>query len=382
MNRLLIAGAVLLASIAPAYAQSLDDLNIQLHGYATQGGLYSNHNSWNTTDSENTSAAWSDTVVNVSAQPQPRLRIGVQARYFVLGDLGNKITLDWAQADYKFNDRIGIRAGKVKSPLGMLNEMQDIDPAQLWILLPQSMYPIASRNAMLSHFGGVLYGTLPLGERWGKLQYHGFAGQRILRGDDGYFQNLRDQGITMPNGISGHTAGGTLAWVTPIKGLTVGATEASGAPSGEANAGPYSGSLAVQRFRQMFYFGRYERSRWMFAAEYSRFLMLTNLELTGLPTTVYHDDTRPFYMMASYKATSKLTGGLYYNSTLDRGNPVSSSRYQKDWALAARWDFNSYRYTKFEQHWLDGTQIGYSLKDNPNLKPDMRLSLIKLGVSF
>ena len=91
-----MAAGVVIAIAATAHAQSLDDLNIQIHGYATQGGLYSNHNSWNTTDSETGSAAWSDTVVNVSAQPQSRLRIGVQARYFVLGDMGNKITLDWA----------------------------------------------------------------------------------------------------------------------------------------------------------------------------------------------------------------------------------------------------------------------------------------------
>ena len=382
MKRILMAAGVVIAIAATAHAQSLDDLNIQIHGYATQGGLYSNHNSWNTTDSETGSAAWSDTVVNVSAQPQSRLRIGVQARYFVLGDMGNKITLDWAQADYKFSDRIGIRAGKVKSPIGLLNETQDIDPAQLWILLPQSMYPIASRNGMLSHYGGVLYGTLPLGEHAGKLQYHAFAGQRILGGDDGYFQSLRDQGITMPNGITGHTAGGTLGWVTPIRGLMIGATEVSGAPSGEADAGPYSGSLMVERFRQMFYFGRYERGRWMFAAEYSRFVVLTELALTGLPTTVYHNDARPFYLMASYKATSKLTGGLYYSSTLDHGMAVGPGRYQKDWALAARWDFNTFLYTKFEQHWMDGTQTGYSLLDNPNLQPDMRMSLVKLGVSF
>jgi hypothetical protein len=40
----------LLALIAlPASAQSLEDLNIQLHGYATQGFMYSTQNNFFTT---------------------------------------------------------------------------------------------------------------------------------------------------------------------------------------------------------------------------------------------------------------------------------------------------------------------------------------------
>lgn len=380
MKRILIAGLMLGASMASA--QSLEDLNIQLHGYAAQGGLYSNHNSWNTTDSNNGSAAWSDVVVNLSAQPETRLRVGMQARYSILGDFGKSFTLDWAQADYKVDERLGVRVGKVKTPVGLLNESQDIDPAQLWILLPQSMYPIASRNALLAHYGGVLYGAFPIGEKWGKLEYRGFGGQRILAADDGYFQPLRDQGIIVPKGISGHTGGGTLKWITPVQGLVAGFSENSGGPSGEAVAGPYSGMLDVTKFRQTFYFAKYDHDKLMLAGEYSRFQALTSLQLTGLPTVLYDTDARPWYVMASYKATSKLTGGLYFSSIFDHRTPLGPSRYQKDWAVTARYDISPFFYAKLEQHWMDGTNIGYSLSDNPSLQPTMRLSLLKLGVSF
>jgi hypothetical protein len=37
MKRLLVGAMALMLGAAPAIAQSLEDLNIQIHGYATQG---------------------------------------------------------------------------------------------------------------------------------------------------------------------------------------------------------------------------------------------------------------------------------------------------------------------------------------------------------
>jgi predicted porin len=290
--------------------------------------------------------------------------------------------LDWAQMDYKVNEYIGFRAGDVKTPLGLLNETQDIDPAHLWVLLPQSIYPLASRASLLDHYGGVLYGTIPLGESLGKLEYRAFGGQRVIGADDGYFEAIRSTGITAPNGINGKTFGGTLRWNTPVVGLMVGASEESGAVSGEAVAGPLAGTLGAKQFRQTFYFGQYERNKLMLAAEYSRLQTLSLLQFNGLPPQYVPMDQRPFYVMASYKLASKLTGGAYYSSFIDRRAAFTSARYQKDWAIAARYDFNTYLYVKAEQHFIDGTGVGFSPSDNPNLKPSTRMTMFKLGVSF
>src|ERR1700684_2379316 len=115
MNRYLLAAALVPAlCAASATAQSLDDLNIQIHGYATQGFLYTTHNNIFFANSTDGSPAYTEAVVNLSAVPMPKLRVAVQARYFLLGTTGNTIILDWAAADYKFNDRFGLRFGKVK----------------------------------------------------------------------------------------------------------------------------------------------------------------------------------------------------------------------------------------------------------------------------
>jgi hypothetical protein len=374
---------ILLATVLPvASAQSMEDLNLQVHGYATQGFIHSNHNSWDTTDSSSGSASWTEAVVNLTVQPELKLRIGIQARYYLLGDYGDKIILDWAQADYKVNEYFGFRVGDVKTPIGLLNESQDIDPAHLWVLLPQSIYAIASRNSQLDHYGGVVYGAIPLGESLGKLEYRAFGGQRVVGSDDGAFQSLKDSGFTVPNGITGKTFGGTLRWDAPIHGMVLGASENSGQTGGELAAGPYVGTLTLKQFRQSYYFGKFEWNKLMIAGEYSRSQTFSVLQLTGLPAFTGSNDQRRFYVMTSYKLISKVTGGMYYSSFNDKGVVLTGGRYQKDWALSARYDLNPFLYAKAEQHFMDGTAIGLAMSDNPNLQPNMRMTLFKLGVTF
>ncbi len=363
-------------------AQSMDDLNLQVHGYATQGFVYSNQNSWNGTDSSNGSAAWTEAVVNLSVQPTPKLRIGVQARYFLLGDYGNKISLDWAQLDYRFNEHFGIRAGEVKTPAGLFNETQDIDPAYLWCLLPQSVYPIASRDSLLTHYGGVIYGSMPLGERFGKLEYRGYGGTRIIAGTDSVFQPLRDQGLTVPNGLRGPMYGATLRWQMPLPGLMLGATVDVEKPAGEIVEGPLVGTLQSARIVAPYFFGKYENSKLMLAAEYNRTPVRSTIQFPGLPAIPSPTDYRDFYVMGSYKIAPKLTAGAYYSSFINRSAPVSNSRFQKDWTISTRYDFNSFLYAKAEQHFIDGTAVGFNASDNPNLQPATRMTILKLGVSF
>jgi len=382
VKRLLIAGMMVILGSAAALAQSIDDLNLQVHGYATQGFIYSTHDNWNTTNSSDGSAAWTEAVVNLSVQPESKLHIGVQARYSLLGDNGNMIALDWAQADYKVNEFFGFRVGKVKSPSGMLNETQDIDPGQLWVLLPQSIYPLASRNSILSHYGGVIYGKVSLGEKFGKIEYRGYGGERVLASDDGYFQSYRDQGVTLPNGIHGPVFGGTIRWNTPIQGLMVGVSEDSENLSGEVVFGPMQGMMTMPRLFQPYFFGKFERKKVMVAGEYNRLALSPSLQFPGLPASLTLADQRNFYAMASYRVSDKLTGGLYYSSQNDLQATFDSDRYQKDWALTARYDFNSFLYAKAEQHWIDGTGIGFSASDNSNMQPNTRMTLLKLGVSF
>jgi hypothetical protein len=383
MKRILIAALALAFGAAhSAPAQNLDDLNIQFHGFATQSVVKSQNDNWNTMFTTDASAAWTEAVVNVSSTPAPRLRIAVQARYFLLGTIGNTIALDWATADYKVNEKIGFRGGKVKTPAGMLNEEQDIDPSQQWILMPQGIYSIASRNSTLSHYGGVFYGTAPLGEFMGKVQYRAYGGQRVINGNDGLYQALRDKGLSLPNGSAGPMYGGMLNFLTPLKGLMLGASMDSEHTFGAINSPTLSGFFEPGHFYQPYMYGRYEHKKLMLGGEYTRQALTKVLAFNGLPPTTTYKDLRTFYGMATYMVTPKLIAGAYYSSAIDRKVPVSAARYQKDWALSARYDFSPYVYVKLEEHIMDGTLLGYSSSSNTALKPNDRMTLLKLGVSF
>jgi len=395
MNRWLIGVLALTLGTLSANAQSLDDLNIQIHGYATQGFLYTTNNNIFTTTSTNGSPAWTDAVINVSAQPTPKLRIGVQGRYFLLGNFGNAITLDWAAADYKANDRFGVRFGKVKTPWGLFNEIQDIDPSYIWALLPQGIYPVTSRNSVLTHYGGVVYGTFKLPSKLGKLEYRGYAGEGLYSGSDGYFVAFAQAGFTLPNDIKGPIYGGALHWRTPLSGLMVGGSDLkdtnwSASLNGIAGAqygtytlsSPETGTYSLAANSQPNYFAIYDKDKIMVAYEYSRNWGNNLVQFPGEPDTYQRNDDRSWYSMASYKVSTKFTAGVYVDGNADHQAPLGPSRYFKEWVFAARYDFNQFLYAKAEQHFIDGTGLGYDTTSNVNLQPNTRLTALKIGVSF
>jgi hypothetical protein len=334
--------------------------------------------------------------MNVTAQPYPKLRVGVQARYSLLGNLGNAITLDWVLADYKANDKFGVRFSKVKTPTGLFNEIQDIDPGFIWVLLPQSVYPLESRNSLLTHDGGVVYGTLKLGSKLGKLEYRGFGGERVMTGNDGYFLGLTESGINLPNGISGVTIGGALHWKTPLTGLMIGASDAKdekwSAPitssySVQGMSIPLTGTFTIDPLNMYNFFGKYEKDKIMFAAEHDRLpatvpINLTSV-LTGPISQVDTTDQRSWYGMFSYKVSSKLTAGVYDSNLIDHQSSLRPWRYSKDWAMTGRYDFNSFLYAKAEQHFIQGTALNIDALMNPNgTTTNFKLTVLKIGVSF
>jgi hypothetical protein len=396
MNRLLVGVLALALGAVTATAQSLDDLNIQIHGYATQGFLYTTNNNILTTQSSAGSPDWTDAVVNLTAQPIPKLRVGVQARYFLLGNYSNQFLIDWAAADYKVNEKFGVRFGKVKTPATLYNEILDIDPGYIWSLMPQSVYPISSRESFLAHYGGVTYGKLNLGKSAGKLDYWAWAGERVIASNDGFLVPSAEKGIVAPNGVNGWMGGGNLAWELPIRGLKAGASYAYQAPrSGVINYTTkgltYTGTMIRSQIKQPDYYGQYERGKVLAAFEYQRKATYYELDtITGgatpFPTLAeIRTDPHMWFAMATYKVTGKLTAGAYDSQWINRSAALTSSgaRFSKDWDISARYDINEFLYVKAEEHFIHGTGVVYDTNLNlSGLKPTTKLTLFKVGVSF
>jgi hypothetical protein len=374
-----------LGAAVTGYAQSLEDLNIQIHGYATQGLLYTTNNNVLTTHSADGSPAWTDAVINIGAQPTPKLRIAFQARYFLLGNYGNEIALDWVAADYKADDRFGVRFGKVKTPIGLFNEIQDIDPSYLWALLPESVYPIDNRVSYLTHYGGVVYGTIALNRTFGKLEYRVFGGEGLYKDNDGYFIAQDQAGFNLPNDIKGPLYGGALRWRTPLSRLMLGASALkdntwSALYTNNASATPGTETLFANTRPN--YFAIYEKNKIMVASEYTRKWENQLVQFPGAPNAYVRTDDRGWYVMASYKVTSKFTPGAYVSQNNDRDANISSDRHYNEWVISGRYDFNSFLYAKAEEHFINGTGLAYDSDLNPNIQPNTKLTALKVGVSF
>jgi hypothetical protein len=125
----------------------------------------------------------------------------------------------------------------------------------------------------------------------------------------------------------------------------------------------------------------------MIASEYARVpatvpVLLTS-ELSGPIPQTYHTDERSWYVMASYKLTSKLTAGAYESQYFDHASSLGPWRYQKAFVLNGHYDFNQYIYAKVEEQFVKGDGLNLDQNMNPNgMKTNFNLTLLKLGVSF
>ncbi|MGA9393026.1 MAG: hypothetical protein WBV69_21530 [Candidatus Sulfotelmatobacter sp.] len=360
------------------YAQDLS--GIEIHGFATQGFLFSSHNNYLTMQSSSGSLQWTDGAVSVTDSVTDNLRIGIQLHMYQLGQLGGpNVQVDWASGDYKVNDRLGFRAGKVKTPLGLFNDSQDVDTVFLWILLPQGAYPVDNKSFYLSHLGGEVYGTQSLGSRGGSLQYRGYAGYNNLDLNGGYLKQAADYGLVFTSPPGGRTYGGDLRWISPFRGLTVGSGADVLAISGTAPGG----GVEAPSFLISAYYAQFTRGKFYLAGEYHRdpFYALLTIGPAAIPLPY---DERSWFAMGSYRLLKKFKVGSYYshhvNKSLDTAQPAN---YSKDWVVSGRYDFNAYFYGKIEGHFLHGTGLGYYQSTNPNgLKDNSNMLAAKIGFSF
>jgi len=351
---------------------------MQIHGFVTQGFLYSSNNNYLTMNSSSGSLQWTEGAISLTDPVTDNLRVGVQLHMFQMGQVGGpNVQLDWASGDYQVNDNLGFRAGKVKIPLGLYNESQVVDPLFLWILLPQSIYPTDNRDFDLAVLGGEVYGSIDLGKRGGRLHYSGFAGENRLDANGGYVEQLQGYGLTFPTPPGGKAYGGDMRW--GWRGLMVGASAQCQALDG---TGP-DGSLHLPTDLSLVYFADWKRGRWDVTGEYIRtpFVARLTIESTVVPLQF---DQRGWYPMVIYRVTDKLHVGSYYSHYVNKAQDTSlPANYAKDWAISGRYDFNAYFYAKLESHFLHGDGLGYYASVNPNgLKPDSNMLAARVGFVF
>jgi len=376
----------------------------QVHSFLSQGFAYSNDNNYLTMQTSRGSFAMTDVGVNASIQLTDRLRIGAQLYTRNIGNLGNwHPQVDWALADYRFKDWLGIRGGIVKTVFGLESDTQDMEFLHTFALLPQSVYPTDLRDALLHHRGGDLYGEIPL-RRFGSLAYTVYAGQREDSRCGGYPYLLSGTGGHLTS-YGGLQVGEDLRWTTPLAGLLIGASHMGAEVQGKgywdltavgmSSAMPYE-EHSNRDWTNQFY-GQYARGNLRLAAEYRRYWR---------DQVIFNDmwevttDVRGWYASAAYRLSKRVELGTYYSrwmvswwhtlpGLVQAPTQGSPDRHLYDKVVTARFDLNRHWNVKIEGHFMDGyggvwtyPSGFYSADNTQGLKPQTNLLLLRTGWSF
>jgi putative endonuclease len=244
---------------------------VQVHGFASQGYAYSNENNFLTMNTSHGSPAMTEGALNLSMPVTDKFRVGGQGYTRKIGSLDDfKPQLDWAYGDYKFAGWFGVRAGKVKTAMGLYNDTQDMDFLHTWALLPQGVYPADLRTTLIAHTGGDLYGRIRL-KKAGKLDYTAYAGTQSFDPRGGLYLFTADNGFSIQT-VNGHTEGWDLKWTTPVKGLMLGSSWANNTMLryGAWISGPLLGvKYTNEETPEMLWvgYGSYNQGKWEFNAD-------------------------------------------------------------------------------------------------------------------
>jgi hypothetical protein len=283
----------------------VDSIKLETHGFVSFGYIQSAHNNWLGPTTDGTSEFW-EAAANVIARPMDRLRVGAQlfARDLVDYDNG-KVTVDWAYADYRFDDAIGVQVGRFKLPLGLYNESLDVDAARTEIFLPPSVYDLQSRDFQVSTDGAKIYGMIDM-SGGGLLEYATYAGAKPYDLDAGYASYVaKIIGVDRLTRLDlNYLAGAMLHWSTPIDGFAV---RLSGAHLNGVVIEASTPSGGVQ-FHAEFYLGYfsllYELPQVTLATEYRLVYGRGDVELGGIPMPSLVDNTEGAYVSATWHASS------------------------------------------------------------------------------
>jgi hypothetical protein len=368
--------------------------SVQVHGFVSQGWMKSTGvNYLAATKRAQGSFELTEVGINFSTQPTERLRIGMQLFARDLGPVGNyNAKMDWLMLDYRWRDWFGIRAGRVKLPFGLYNDISDIDAARVPVLLPPSVYSPTNRDFFLAQSGFEVYGYIPLG-RGGALDYRVYGGTIYV--DRPVTPGASTQVTSVENP---YLVGGRVLWETPLDGLRVGGSfqplrldinavnTAVLNPAGQPTSGGYG--LKAELWLASL---EYAANDWLIAAEYGRNRVTTSTSdvmafppIPG-PSTVI---TESGYLMLARRIRNWLQPGVYHSVAFSNVDHRTDTRQgmSLNTALTLRFDINANWLIKVEGHHVHGTQ-GLSGAMNNNTPPsalakDWLVVLVKTTAYF
>ncbi|MDB5216200.1 MAG: hypothetical protein JWO86_4127 [Myxococcaceae bacterium] len=339
--------------LAPSAARAADigpigDTSVAVHGFVSPGFIASTGNNY-LANTKGGTFEFTEVGINFTVPLTEKLRTGMQLFSRSLGRFGNYTPkVDWFYLDYRYEDWLGLRAGRVKIPFGLYNDTSDIDAARVPILLPQSLYSLQSRDFLLAQTGVEIYGRINLRSA-GALEYRHYGGTIFLDGTAQTSLATPVQEINVP-----FVVGERLMWETPVEGLRLGGSvqalrlNATFLVKDRLVGIQVPAVLAVASVE-------YAAHDLLLAAEYSKWRV--GVESTD-PTILRPGRvvSERGYVMSSLRLNRWLTPGLYYSLFFpDVDHRSGRAAMQHDVAATLRFDINAHWLFKVEGHYMNGT---------------------------
>lgn len=378
--QLFLFSSTALALAANVQAEEL--MGVDIHGFISQSYITSSDYNYLTHNSEEGSFDYNEIGINFSKELTEKLRVGLQLYSRDIGDAGdNKVTIDWAYGDYRVKDWFGIRAGRIKLPLGLYNETRDIDMLRTNAIMPQSLYPDLLRDTTIAANGIGVYGNVPMSSV-GSLEYQFIAGVIDIDPESGfskYFNNEGGNRFSLRGSVDSNVAyAGSLKWNTPLDGLLFGVSALNASFENDVTLGPVFGPGAGRPGHTeistdfITLSTEYTWKNLVVAAEYQQ--MKTENWLKGVART--ETTSEGYYVSAAYRFSDLFSLGthysIYYPDEDDKNGHMQTFKadaWEKDLALTLKFDINEYCVFKIEGHRVDGTARVLDV-DNPNKTED------------
>jgi hypothetical protein len=349
--------------------------SVQIHGFLSQALIHTSDNNFFGTTDDNISEDFRELGINGSWRIIPDLQIAMQVVWRDAGLTDEQgLRIDYGLADYHLysseDNLLGIKAGRVPTPLGLYNETRDVASTRPGIFLPQSIYFDVNRNLALSADGGYLYGEQ--NTDWGDFSFN--FGSVIPRSNED-----PDLKLAIVGDFQGEIEG-DLSWGGRLnyewKGGEVRLAVTYAEFNGHFSPSPIPNNLnsGQIKFHPLIFSAQYNAEKWSLTAEYEfRDLRLNNFGL--FPDSKILG--QGYYVQGIYKFTSYLEGMVRYDELIwdtddkdgskfaaQYGRPAYS-RFAKDWTIGLRYKIIPGLLLSTEYHRINGTGTISSL-ENPD----------------
>jgi hypothetical protein len=352
--------------------------NLQIHGFASQGWLISSdhNNVFGKSSSGSGSFDFRELGLNASMRPLTNLQFSAQmmSRTAGEGSPGN-IRLDYGFIDYTYftgeASKLGIRLGRMKTPLGLFNDTRDVAFTRPSILLPQSIYFDRTRKLALAADGVHLYGEYR--SDLGDVSFQAGAVRPLVQGAETEVALL---GAERPGRLTPDVLYTSRVMYELDEGKLRLAFSASQLNIGYDPASVdklHGGSI---RFTPLIFSAQYNAERWSITSEYA----LRHFELKNFGSQFPDMDFtgESYYFQGTYRLTQEWEAfaryDVLYTNSADRSGKKwaaeapgrnAYNRFAKDITVGLRWNITPQFMLRAEYHRVNGTAWLSTLDNSP-----------------